>query len=83
MLSAVKQKRVGILWFKSIQIESIHVDVNLVLAPSGDPVEAAKNLFAALHTLDNMGLDLIIVERLPAYGLGITINDRLDRAANK
>lgn len=83
MLSAVKQKKVGILWYKSVQIESIHVDVNLVLAPTGDLAEAAKNLFAALHTMDQMGLDLIIVERLPAYGLGITINDRLDRAATK
>jgi L-threonylcarbamoyladenylate synthase len=83
MLSAVKQKKVGILWYKSIQIESIHVDVNLVLAPTGDLAEAAKNLFASLHTLDAMGLDLIIVERLPAHGLGITINDRLDRAATK
>lgn len=83
MLSAVKQKKVGILWYKTIQIESIHVDVNLVLAPTGDLAEAAKNLFAALHTMDQMGLDLIIVERLPAYGLGITINDRLDRAATK
>jgi L-threonylcarbamoyladenylate synthase len=83
MLSAVKQKKVGILWYKTIQIESIHVNVNLVLAPTGDLAEAAKNLFAALHTMDQMGLDLIIVERLPAYGLGITINDRLDRAATK
>ncbi|MFD3394493.1 L-threonylcarbamoyladenylate synthase [Aquirufa sp. OSTEICH-129V] len=83
MLSTVKQKKVGILWYTSVQIESIHVDVNLVLAPTGDLAEAAKNLFAALHTMDQMGLDLIIVERLPAYGLGITINDRLDRAATK
>lgn len=83
MLSAVKHKKVGILWYKSVQIESIHVEVNLVLAPSGALDEAAKNLFAALHSLDHMGLDLIIVERLPAEGLGITINDRLDRAASK
>ena len=83
MLSAIKQKKVGILWYKSVQIESIHVDVNRVLAPSGDLAEAAQNLFASLHTLDAMGLDLIIVERLPAHGLGITINDRLDRAATK
>jgi L-threonylcarbamoyladenylate synthase len=81
MLSTVKHKKVGILWYQSVQTESIHVEVNLVLAPSGDLVEAAQNLFSALHTLDKMGLDLIIVERLPAHGLGNTINDRLDRAA--
>jgi L-threonylcarbamoyladenylate synthase len=83
MLSAVKHKRVGILWYKSVQIESIHVEVNQVLAPSGDLAEAAQNLFSALHTLDKLGLDLIIVERLPAHGLGNTINDRLDRAATQ
>lgn len=83
MLSAVKDKKVGILWYKSVQIESIHVDVNLVLSSTGDLADAAKNLFSSLHTMDQMGLDLIIVERLPAYGLGITINDRLDRAATK
>lgn len=83
MLSTVKQKKVGILWYQSVQIESIHVEVNLVLAPSGDLAEAAQNLFSALHTLDKLGLDLIIVERLPAHGLGNTINDRLDRAASQ
>lgn len=83
MLSTVKHKKVGILWYQSVQIESIHVEINLVLAPSGDLAEAAQNLFSALHTLDKLGLDLIIVERLPAHGLGNTINDRLDRAASQ
>jgi L-threonylcarbamoyladenylate synthase len=83
MLSAVKHKRVAIVWFQSIEIESIDVQLNLVLSPSGDLAEAAKNVFAVLHQLDHMGLDLIIVQRLPAHGLGITINDRLDRAAAK
>jgi L-threonylcarbamoyladenylate synthase len=83
MLSAVKHKQVAIVWFQSIQIESKDVELNLVLSPSGDLAEAAKNVFAFLHQLDQMGLDLIIVQRLPAHGLGITINDRLDRAAAK
>ncbi len=83
MLSAIKHKKVGILWYQSVPIESIYVEVNLVLAPSGDLAEAAQNLFSALHTLDKMGLDLIIVERLPAQGLGNTMNDRLDRAATQ
>jgi L-threonylcarbamoyladenylate synthase len=83
MLSAVKHKRVAIVWFQSIEIESIDVQLNLVLSPTGDLAEAAKNVFAVLHQLDHVGLDLIIVQRLPAHGLGITINDRLDRAAAK
>ena len=83
MLSAVKHKRVAIVWFQSIEIESIDVQLNLVLSPTGDLAEAAENVFAVLHQLDHVGLDLIIVQRLPAHGLGITINDRLDRAAAK
>jgi L-threonylcarbamoyladenylate synthase len=83
MLSAVKHKKIGILWYKAVKIKSLQVDVNLVLSPTGDLEIAAKNLFATLHTMDRMGLDLIIVERLPAHDLGVTINDRLDRAATK
>jgi L-threonylcarbamoyladenylate synthase len=83
MLSAVKHKKIGILWYKAVNIKSLQVDVNLVLSPTGDLEIAAKNLFATLHTMDRMGLDLIIVERLPAHDLGVTINDRLDRAATK
>jgi L-threonylcarbamoyladenylate synthase len=30
-----------------------------------------------------MNLDLIIAEQFPDYGLGLTINDRLNRATKK
>lgn len=53
-----------------------------VLSLEGSMDEAAQNLFAALHRLDQMELDLIIAERLPEEGLGISMNDRLERAAN-
>jgi len=45
--------------------------------------EAAANLFSALRKLDNQGLDLILAEFMPEYGLGRAINDRLTRAAAK
>jgi L-threonylcarbamoyladenylate synthase len=83
MLSAVQEKKVGIVWFHEVKIESKKVLVNRVLSPSGDLREAARNLFKTLHELEQMGLDLIIVERLPDQGLGRTINDRLERAAVK
>jgi L-threonylcarbamoyladenylate synthase len=83
MLSAVQEKKVGIVWFHEVKIESKKVQVNRVLSPSGDLREAARNLFKTLHELEQMGLDLIIVERLPDQGLGRTINDRLERAAVK
>ena len=52
-----------------------------VLAESGNLREAATNLFAALHRLDAMGLDLIVAVPVPDEGLGLAINDRLRRAA--
>ncbi|MEX0654804.1 MAG: L-threonylcarbamoyladenylate synthase [Phycisphaeraceae bacterium] len=50
------------------------------LSPTGDLVEAAANLFAAMRRLDGAGVDLIVAERVPDEGLGRAINDRLRRA---
>lgn len=52
-----------------------------VLSPSGDLREAAARLFAALRRLDESGLHRIHAELVPHTGLGIAINDRLQRAA--
>lgn len=52
-----------------------------VLSETGDLKEAAANLFAALHRLDEAGLDLILVDKIPQQGIGAAINDRLTRAA--
>ncbi len=54
-----------------------------VLSPSGDPREAAANLFSALRRLDAAGLDGIAYETAPEKGLGRAINDRLRRASGK
>ncbi len=51
------------------------------ISPTGDLVEAAANLFAALRQLDQMGADTIAVMPIPQTGLGEAINDRLNRAA--
>ena len=51
------------------------------LSPSGDPVEAAANLFAALHELDRSGCSGIVAMPVPETGLGRAIMDRLRRAA--
>ncbi|MEO1235689.1 MAG: Sua5 family C-terminal domain-containing protein, partial [Planctomycetota bacterium] len=51
------------------------------LSPTGDLVEAAANLFGALHRLDAAGLDVIVAEAVPEVGLGRAINDRLRRAS--
>ncbi|WP_372570889.1 L-threonylcarbamoyladenylate synthase [Ruegeria jejuensis] len=53
---------------------------DLNLSQSGDLVEAASRLFAALHALDRTGRP-IAVAPIPQEGLGAAINDRLGRAA--
>jgi L-threonylcarbamoyladenylate synthase len=51
------------------------------LSASGDLVEAAANLFAALHAFDRCGVAAIAVMPIPNEGLGEAINDRLRRGA--
>lgn len=51
------------------------------LSASGDLVEAAANLFDALHGADASAKPKIAVAPVPEEGLGAAINDRLARAA--
>ncbi|MEZ6059599.1 MAG: L-threonylcarbamoyladenylate synthase [Planctomycetaceae bacterium] len=41
----------------------------------------AANFFASLRSLDSAGLDVIIAHRFPDHGLGVALNDRLERAS--
>lgn len=56
---------------------------DLNLSQSGDLVEAAANLFHMLREADRLtaGGKSIAVAPFPLYGLGLAINDRLQRAA--
>jgi L-threonylcarbamoyladenylate synthase len=58
-----------------------HSGITLNLSVSGDLIEAAANLFAALRALDASGVSGIAVMPIPCTGLGEAINDRLKRAA--
>ena len=58
-----------------------HDGPTINLSPSGDTIEAAANLFAALRWLDAAGVATIAVMPIPDAGLGEAINDRLRRAA--
>jgi L-threonylcarbamoyladenylate synthase len=55
----------------------------LNLSPAGDLTEAAANLFAHLRALDAQlgGSGTIAVAPIPRHGLGLAINDRLERGA--
>ena len=56
---------------------------SIILSESGDINEAARKLYSVLHNFDEKGLDKIIIERFPNEGLGMTLNDRLNRATEK
>lgn len=75
-------ERVGLLSFTGADIPPGFDNIK-VLSTEGDLEEASSNLYQSLHQLDSLNLDLIVLERLPDTGLGRSINDRLERAANK
>ncbi|MCA0152673.1 L-threonylcarbamoyladenylate synthase [Winogradskyella vincentii] len=78
-IEANREKRIGLLIFNDIlNDEMIHFKI--VLSETKNLDEAASKLYDALHQLDNQDLDIIIAEKLPDYGLGKSINDRLSRA---
>lgn len=52
------------------------------LSEEGDLHEAAANLFAMLNDLDRPEHKAIAVMSIPEQGLGVAINDRLQRAAH-
>ncbi len=56
-------------------------DAEINLSAKGDLAEAAANLFASLHELDDPRWSGIAVAPIPELGLGRAINDRLQRAA--
>jgi len=51
------------------------------LSANSDLIEAAANLFAALHEADAAAQPRISVAPIPMEGIGVAINDRLARAA--
>lgn len=82
MLKTFPLAGTGIVAFKNLSTLILSGNQE-VLSTIGNLDEAAHNLYKALHRLDSLKLDRIIAERVPNIGIGIAINDRLERAANK
>ncbi|MCF0062409.1 L-threonylcarbamoyladenylate synthase [Dyadobacter chenwenxiniae] len=62
-------------------LENIDRKYQRILSKTGDMKEAAHNLFAYLRELDMLPIQQIRAEFVPMNGLGLAINDRLQRAA--
>ena len=74
-------KKMGVLVFKS-SLNNKNI-TEIILSKNGSLQEAASRLYSAMHHLDSKNLDLIIAERFSEFGLGKSINDRLQRATFK
>jgi L-threonylcarbamoyladenylate synthase len=79
-LAGKNLERIGIISFDATHDE-VSLAHQMVLSPSADLHEAGRRLYHALRLMDKLDLDLLLIERLPEYGLGLTINDRLEKAA--
>ncbi len=75
-------KKIGIVSF-SRNFSGTNILKTEILSEKEDLTEAAANLYAALHNLDQLDLDIILVQPLPNIGLGKSINDRLERATKE
>lgn len=80
LIEKYKGQKIGLLVFNS-KIENPEIKHQEIVSPNNNLNEAAANLYAALHKLDKLDLDIIIAEEFPNVGLGNTINDRLKRAS--
>lgn len=62
-------------------VTGIAEEMQVQLSVREDLHEAARNLFAALRKLDELPVTYILAEKVPETGLGLAINDRLERAS--
>ncbi len=73
-------EEIGCLAFTAVN-QKIPIAHQEVLSMKGDLTEAASRLFHAMRELDKLGLRVIYAERVPDLGIGLAINDRLERAS--
>lgn len=60
---------------------SVEPTSEIIIMPA-DPAAYAAALYASLHTLDDAGCDVIVVEKLPETNAWLAVRDRLTRAAH-
>lgn len=74
--------KIGVISFQN-RYESPQIKKQIQLSPTGNLQEASKNLYAAMHEMDQSDIDIILFEIVPNHDLGISINDKLKRATKK
>ncbi len=76
-----RNKKIGVIRFKDDSTFP-NVAKQLTLSKKGDLTEAAANIYAFMHILDQLKLDFMLIEPMPNNSLGRSINDRLKRATH-
>jgi L-threonylcarbamoyladenylate synthase len=79
-VSALAAQGLRVGWLTHLDVET-PVTVLRILLPA-DTVSYAAQLYAALHQLDDAGLDRIVVETPPGGDDWLAVHDRLRRATN-
>lgn len=74
-------QKIGLIVFN--EKTGLKVESEIVLSPKSSLKEMAQKLYASMHQLDSMGMDVIIIQKAPEEGIGVAINDRLQRSAYK
>ena len=74
--------KAGLITLKDQETDSRFIQ-QTALSQNGDLAEVAQVLFATIREFDKMNLDLILIERCEAEGIGAAIIDRLNRATKK
>lgn len=81
----IKHMRFGYIAFSDVSSlpSSLIPAKQLTLSQNTDLAQIAAGLYLALHQLDQMQLDWILIDQCVKSGLGIAIMDRLSRAISK
>ncbi len=77
-----ENKKDGFILLKDNRPE-IPITQKYILSETGDLKEAAQKLYAAMHFMDQKHCSKLYIEKFEEVGLGISMNDRLNRATKK
>lgn len=80
VLENLSDQKIGLITFHTPINHSAVIRCE-VLSEQANLEEAASRLYAVMHRLDSLELDVIVAERMPNDGLGLSINDRMQRAS--
>ncbi len=65
----------------ALLLSPLNAPIQHPIVMPNEPAAYARLLYAALHSLDDLGCELILVEQVPSSPAWIGVHDRLERAA--